>query len=45
MSTVITAITIPTYMGRGGGQVVSMLAFYFDDPGLNPTEVFSFSVK
>ena len=31
--------------GRGGGQVVSMLAFYSDDPSSNPAEVCSFSVK
>ena len=32
-------------MGRGGGQVVSMLAFYSDDPSSNPAEVYNFSVK
>ena len=32
-------------MGRGGGQVVSMLAFYSDDPSSNPTDVYNFSVK
>ena len=31
--------------GRGGGQVVSVLAFYSDDPSLNPAEVYNFSVK
>ena len=25
-------------MGRGGGQVVSVLAFYSDDPSSNPAE-------
>ena len=25
-------------LGRGGGQVVSMLAFYSDDPSSNPAE-------
>ena len=30
-------------MGRGGGQVVSMLVFYSDDPSLNPAEAYSFS--
>ena len=24
--------------GAGGGQVVSVLAFYFDDPSSNPAE-------
>ena len=28
--------------GRGGGQVVSVLAFYSDDPSLNPAEAYSF---
>ena len=32
-------------VGRGGGQVVSALAFYSDDPSSNPTEVYNFSVK
>ena len=27
-----------TRYGRGGGQVVSMLAFYSDDPSSNPAE-------
>ena len=31
--------------GRGGGQVVRVLAFYSDDPSLNPAEVYNFSVK
>ena len=31
-------------MGRGGGQVVSVLAFYSDDPSSNPAEVYNFSV-
>ena len=30
--------------GRGGGQVVSVLAFYSDDTSSNPAEVYSFSV-
>ena len=30
---------------RGGGQVVSMLAFNSDNPSLNPAEAYSFSVK
>ena len=30
--------------GRGGGQVVSVLAFYSDDPSSNPAEVCNFSV-
>ena len=32
-------------LGRGGGQVVSVLAFYSDDPSSNPAEVYNFSVK
>ena len=32
-------------MGCGGGQVVSVLAFYSDDPSSNPAETCSFSVK
>ena len=36
-------------MGRGGGQVVSVLAFYSDDTSLNravyPADAYSFSVK
>ena len=31
--------------GRGGGQVVRMLAFYSDDPSSNPAEDYSFSCK
>ena len=31
--------------GRGGGQVVSVLAFNSDDPSSNPAEVHNFSVK
>ena len=34
-----------TQLGRGGGQVVSVLAFYSDDPSSNPAEVYNFSVK
>ena len=30
--------------GRGGGQVVSMLAFYSEDLSLNPAEDYNFSV-
>ena len=32
-------------MGRDGGQVVSVLAFYSDNPSLNPAEICDFSVK
>ena len=28
--------------GRGGGQVVSVLAFYFVDPSSNPAETYSY---
>ena len=31
--------------GRGGGQAVSVLAFYSDDPSSDPAEVYNFSVK
>ena len=31
--------------GRGGGQVVSVLPSYSNDPSSNPTQAFSFSVK
>ena len=29
-------------MGRGGGQVVSMLAFYSNDPSSNSADAYSF---
>ena len=32
-------------MGRGGGQVVSVLAYYSDDLSTNPAEAYSFSIK
>ena len=32
-------------MGRGGGLVVSALAFYSDDPSSNPAEAYSFFCK
>ena len=32
-------------MGRDGGQVVSVLAFYYDIPSSNPADAKSFSVK
>ena len=33
-------------IGRGGGgQVVSMLAFYSNDPSSNPADAYCFSVK
>ena len=38
-------ITFILSWGRGGGQVVSVLAFYSDDPSSNPAEASSFSVK
>ena len=37
--------TMTSSLGRGGGQVVSVLAFYSDDPSSNPAEVYNFSVK
>ena len=33
-----TCIMIWQKEGRGGGQVVSVLAFYSDDPSSNPAE-------
>ena len=33
------------FLGRGGGEVVSVLAFYSDDPSSNPAKVYKFSVK
>ena len=33
------------HLGRGSGQVVSVLTFYSDDPSSNPAEVYNFSVK
>ena len=32
-------------LGHGGGQVVSVLAYYSDDPCSSPIEAYSFSVK
>ena len=32
-------------MGRGGGQVVSVLAFYSNDPSSNPADVYSYFVQ
>ena len=32
-------------MGSGGGQVVSVLAFYSNDPISNPAKAYSFLVK
>ena len=34
--------TMNYFTPLGGSQVVSMLAFYCDDPSSNPTEAFSF---
>ena len=36
---------IPEESGRGGGQVVSLVAFYYNDPSSNPVEVFSFNLQ
>ena len=38
-------INLKSCRGRGGGQVVSVLAFYSDDPSLNPADAYSFSVQ
>ena len=32
-------------LGRSGGQVVSVLAFYSDDLSSNPADTYSFSVQ
>ena len=32
-------------MVRGGGHVVSVLAFYFNNPSSNPAEAYSFLCK
>ena len=46
MITIITDVPLTIFFsGRGGGQVVSMLAFYSDDPSSNPADIYSFSVK
>ena len=29
-------------MSRGGGQVVSVIVFYADDPSSNPADIYSF---
>ena len=29
------------FSGRGGGQVVSVFAFYYDDPSSNPVKAYS----
>ena len=31
--------------GRGGGQMVNLLAFYSNDPSSNPAEICTFSVN
>ena len=31
-----------SFWGSGGGQLVSMCAFYSDDPSSNPAEVYFF---
>ena len=36
------AIKVGTKVGRGSGQVVSVLAFHSDDLSLNPTGAYSF---
>ena len=33
------------FVGPCGGEVVSMLAFYSDDPSSNPARVYNFSLK
>ena len=36
---------ISTLVGRGGGQVVSVLAFYSNDPSSNRSEAYRFLCK
>ena len=36
---------IPEESGRGGGQLVSLVAFFYNDPSSNPAEVFSFILQ
>ena len=46
MITIITDVPLTIFFsGRGGGQVVSMLAFYSDDPSSNPADIYSFFCK
>ena len=33
------------FLSNGGGQMVSVLAFYYNDLSSNPGEVYNFSVK
>ena len=33
------------FLGRGGGQVVSVLAFNSDNPSLSPADAYSFFCK
>ena len=44
VKTFVMWVPFDTYknLGRGGRQVVSVLAFYFDDPSSNPAEANSF---
>ena len=39
------ALYTKTKRGRGGGQVVNVLAFYSNNPSLNLTDAYIFSVK
>ena len=37
--------TIKRLMGRGGGQVVSVITYFSDDPSSDPGEVYVFILK
>ena len=41
----ILRVTLSSIVGRGGGQEVSVLAFYTDGQSSNPAEANSFSRK
>ena len=41
----LTGYKVCATLGRGGGQVVSVLAFYSNDPSSNPADAYSFSVE
>ena len=38
----LTGYKVCATLGRGGGQVVSVLAFYSNDPSSNPADAYSF---
>ena len=44
-SLLILLVQTSCHWGRGGGQVVSVLAFYSDDPNSKPADAHSFFCK